>query len=117
MLLLSSIRGREASPPLSGCTGLSLNIWNGNAGSLQGANLAASKCAPPRRRTFLFRKDRFFMSIAFRTIAVAAFVLIAMQSVALADLHLRSVGMHAQSWQNTCRVTTTGTGATIRCKD
>ena len=46
-----------------------------------------------------------------------ALVLIAVQSVALADLNLRSVGMHAQSWQNTCRVTTTGSGATIRCKD
>ena len=57
------------------------------------------------------------MKTAFITIALAAFVSIAMQSVALADLNLRSVGMHAQSWQNTCRVTTTGSGATIRCKD
>ena len=57
------------------------------------------------------------MRTALKTIAVAAFALIAMPSVALADLHLRSVGMHAQSWQNTCRVTTTGAGATILCKD
>ncbi|HET9392886.1 MAG TPA: hypothetical protein VFO29_05145 [Candidatus Rubrimentiphilum sp.] len=51
------------------------------------------------------------------TITVAALALIGTQSAALADLNLRSVGMHAQSWQNTCRVTTTGGGATIRCKD
>ena len=57
------------------------------------------------------------MKTAFLSMAAALLLLLAEQTIALADLSLRSVGMHAQSWQNTCRVTTTGSGATIRCKD